>query len=92
MNNELLMDYISIVRNYLNYTYSDKIEVSDRNALTFFYLEKYSNIKEKKLTDEETIKSITKGENDKGICGIYMNDENSDIRSSFDKNKIYRCF
>ena len=79
MNNELLMDYISIVRNYLNYTYSDKIEVSDRNALTFFYLEKYSNIKEKKLTDEETIKSITKGENDKGICGIYMNDENSDI-------------
>ena len=38
MNNELLMDYISIVRNYLNYTYSDKIEVSDRNALTFFYL------------------------------------------------------
>ncbi|WP_058992218.1 hypothetical protein [Sarcina ventriculi] len=79
MKNELLMDYIGIVRNYLNYTYSDKIEVSDRNALTFFYLAKYSNIKEKKLTDEETIKSITKGENDKGICGIYMNDENSDI-------------
>lgn len=79
MNNELLMDYITIVKNYLNYTYSDKIEVNDRNALTFFYLSRYSSIKGRKLTDEETIKSITKGENDKGICGIYMNDENKDV-------------
>ncbi|MDO4534241.1 MAG: hypothetical protein Q4B63_00345 [Clostridium perfringens] len=79
MNNELLMDYITIVKNYLNYTYSDRMEVSERNALTFFYLGRYSSIKGRKLTDEETIKSITKGENDKGICGIYMNDENKDV-------------
>lgn len=79
MNNELLMDYITIVKNYLNYTYSDKMEVSERNALTFFYLSRYSSIKGRKLTDEETIKCITKGENDKGICGIYMNDEDKDV-------------
>lgn len=73
MNNELLMDYITIASNYLNYNYSDKMEVSDRNALTFLYIARYSSIKGKKLTDEETIKCITKGKNDKGICGIYMN-------------------
>ena len=79
MNNELLIDYITIVRNYLSYNYSDKMEVSDRTALTFFYIARYSSIKGRKLTDEETIKCITKGENDKGICGIYINDENEDV-------------
>ena len=79
MNNELLMDYITIVRNYLSYNYSEKMEVSDRNALTYFYIARYSSIKGRKLTDEETIKCITKGENDKGICGIYMNHEDKGV-------------
>lgn len=79
MDNKLLIDYIDIVKNYLSYSYSDRMKIDERNALTFFYIAKYSKIKGRKLTDEETIKCITKGENDKGICGIYINDNNEQV-------------